>query len=243
MPFKKGKTGEDSFNSRRHADDDDDEEEYTTPKKVGSKGLRSEAAESLSGWERLKQKAQEKSSGDLAKELIIKSGEQAIIQVLENDPYVFDAHVVKASGRYPTLTCQKEGQAHCLMCNAGLKKTTKAAFRVLDYRGEWDKDRNKYKWGSPTERVWVMSTPVAMQLLEFVSKKGKKLSQIVLDISKSGKKTSTRWNFEIAVDDKTDKIMKPVDWEVEMAALEVVLAPKEDDELIALGFENPDDED
>lgn len=74
----------------------------------------------------------------------LKPDETAIIQFLQDEPYCFDAHQVKdRKGNWYIVPCQLNTGRHCVLCSDVAKQTWRAAFKILDHRGSWDKDKKK----------------------------------------------------------------------------------------------------
>ena len=117
----------------------------------------------------------------------LKSDETAIIQFLQDEPYCFDAHQVKdKKGNWAIVPCQLNTGRHCVLCSDGVKQTWRAAFKILDYRGSWDKDKKKFKYDKPVEKIWKVGSTIAQQLKQIVDKKGKDLTEMVFEVTRSG---------------------------------------------------------
>lgn len=251
--------------SREDDDDDDDDMDFRSKKKSkpsapekSGKPKRPVSAASHkkstgSGWGAV---AAKKREADVNKERIdaernklrevkIKDGETAVIQFLDDEPLCMDGHNIKdGRGYWKFVPCQLGAQKHCLMCSDGIKTGWKAAFRCLDFRGEWVKDKRTGKGdfandGKPVEKVYMASATVAQQINSLVERKGKALSEMVLEVTRTGSGAKdTAYAFDIARDDDDRKI-KPIAWKSKHD-LEEELAPMTDDELEAMGFEGGD---
>jgi len=200
-----------------------------------------------SGWAAVANKKtqnEEAMSNDGLQNFYLFDGESAVVQFLDEEPYCFDAHQIKtAKGKWVTKTCQLTTQKYCLMCEAGSKQTWRAAFRVLDYRGKWDKDKKKFVGGDPIEKLWVCSNTVALQIKSQIDKRGKALTELVFEITRSGAGAKdTSYNFAPAFDEETEKKMLPIDWESSSEPLSVLCKPPTDKELSALGFSGSDED-
>lgn len=161
----------------------------------------------------------------------LKAGESANIQFLQDEPYCFYAHNVKDQNKYwHVVPCQLNTSDSCVLCQQGIKQTWKAAFKILDLRGKWDKDKRKFVGGDPTEKLWLVGTTIAQQLKQFVDKKGKDLTEMVLEVSRSGEGKDATYNFSLALDDDDRKI-KPIDWESDTPDAEELCQPPTDDEI------------
>lgn len=203
----------------------------------------------LSGWAAVHAKQKEfeersDASNDSPRDFWLKSGEMAIIQILDDEPYTFDGHSVRnKQGKFRFEPCQKAKQKYCLMCRDGLKQGWKAAFKVLDFRGDWDKDKKKFKWNKPVEKIWVVNMTILGQLATLKERRKRELTELVLEVSRTGKgKNDTAYNFEKAFDPTTEEPMKPVKHKMEFPATSECVSPKEDAELVDIGFEAPDNE-
>ena len=177
------------------------------------------------------------------REFWLKADESATIQFLQDEPYCYDAHQVKdGRGKWATVPCQLNTGRHCVLCSKGVKQTWKAAFKILDYRGSWDKDKKKFKYDKPVERIWRVGTTIANQLKMIIEKRGKDLSEMVLEVTKSGSGTGSTYNFEQAFDDD-DRRIKPMDWDEQYPSAEELCQPPTEDEIDRMGYHSEDDDD
>ena len=166
----------------------------------------------------------------------LKPDETAIIQFLQDEPYCFDAHQVKdKKGNWSIVPCQLNTSRHCVLCSDGVKLTWRAAFKVLDYRGSWDKDRKKFKYDKPIEKIWKVGSTIAQQLKQIVDKKGKELTEMVFEVTRSGSGKDSSYNFEQAFDDD-DRKMKPIDWDEQTPSAEELCQPPTEDEIDERGY-------
>lgn len=196
----------------------------------------------FSGWDAVVAKKEENDEareglGDIIYDFYLKDGESAIIQFLDDEPYCFDAHQVKnKKGKFETKVCQLVSQKYCGMCDAKVKITWKAAFKVLDFRGKWSKEKEGFLYDKPVEKRYLVSNTVAIQLRGLIERKKKKLSEMVLEVSRTGSSaTDTSYSFEIALD-KDDNKIKTVAWTSEYPAIEKLCVPPTDAELEKIGF-------
>lgn len=170
------------------------------------------------------------------REFWLKSDESAIIQFLQDEPYCYDAHSVKdKNGNWKVVPCQLNTRKHCVLCSEGVKQTWRAAFKIIDYRGSWDKDKKKFKYDEPKEKLWVVGTTIAQQLKQIVDKKGKSLTEFVFEVTRSGVGKDSSYNFEQAFDDDDVKL-KPKDWEEKTPTAEELCQPPTEDEIDRNGY-------
>jgi len=166
----------------------------------------------------------------------LKSDESAIIQFLQDEPYCFDAHQVKDSrGNWAIVPCQLNTSKHCVLCSEGSKLTWRAAFKILDYRGTWDKDKKRFKNDKAVEKIWKVGATIAQQLKQLVDKKGKDLTEMVFEVTRSGSGKDSSYNFEQAFDDD-DRKMKPMSWEEDSPTAEELCQPPTEDEIDEKGY-------
>lgn len=171
----------------------------------------------------------------------LKPDETAIIQFLQDEPYCFDAHQVKdKNGNWSIVPCQLNVSRHCVLCSDGVKQTWRAAFKVLDYRGSWDKDKKKFKYDKPVEKLWKVGSTIAQQLKQIVDKKGKELTEMVFEVTRSGSGKDSSYNFEQAFDDDDHK-MKPLDWDEQTPSAEDLCQPPTEDEIDERGYTDETD--
>lgn len=215
-----------------------------------SRPKRSSSSKETGGWAKLRQKAEER---ELAKDVLnskipnfrIKAGEFAFIQFTHDEPMVVETHQTKNKyGRYETQVCQKETGKHCVMCDKGMGTSTKAAFKVLDFRGRWDKDQEDFSWDEPLERLLWASQSLAIQIHDYAERKGVALSEAVIEIARSGSGAQdTSYSLSPALDEDNHPV-EPLDlyeFEMDFPPIEEVVVPLTDEELEAIGFSNADD--
>jgi len=168
-------------------------------------------------------------------------GEEADIQFLDADPYAFDAHSMNFSGdgkNWEYIPCQLEAHRHCTMCEDGSKPIWRGAFRILDFRGKWDKDKRKFLYDKPVEKIWVFNATVAAQIKAKHDKKGKdEFLKTVYTITRTGSgKKNTAYTIELARDDEDNRIPPVKGHKVEMPECEEILVPPTDKQLQAMGY-------
>lgn len=170
----------------------------------------------------------------------LKSEETAIIQFLQDEPYCYDAHQVKDKrGNWSVVPCQLNTGRHCVLCSEGVKQTWRAAFKIIDYRGSWDSEKKRFKNDKPIEKIWKVGATIAQQLKHIVDKKGKALTEMVFEVTRSGSGKDSSYNFEQAFDDD-DRKMKPIDWEEVTPSAETLCQPPTEDEIDERGYTSED---
>ena len=170
----------------------------------------------------------------------LKSEETAIIQFLQDEPYCYDAHQVKDKrGNWSVVPCQLNTGRHCVLCSEGVKQTWRAAFKIIDYRGSWDSEKKRFKNDKPIEKIWKVGATIAQQLKHIVDKKGKSLTEMVFEVTRSGSGKDSSYNFEQAFDDD-DRKMKPIDWEEVAPSAETLCQPPTEDEIDERGYTSED---
>ncbi len=175
------------------------------------------------------------------REFWLKGGETSVIQFLQDEPYCYDAHQVRdRNGKWTVVPCQLGTQRHCVLCSEGVKRTWKAAFMLLDYRGSWDKDKKEFTWDKPVVRIWKVGSQIAQQLKTYIDRKGKNLSNLVLEVTRSGEGKDSSYNFGPAFD-KDDNPMKPIHFTEKYPSAEELCQPPTDDQIDEMGF-TADDE-
>lgn len=164
--------------------------------------------------------------------------ETATIQFLQDEPFCYDAHSVKdKKGNWSVVPCQLNTGKHCVLCSEGAKLTWRAAFKIIDYRGSWDKDKRKFRYDTPVEKIWRVGSTLAQQLKQIVDKKGKELTEMVFEVTRSGKGKDATYNFEQAFDDD-DRKMRPIDWDEKTPKAEDLCQPPTEDEIDERGYES-----
>lgn len=199
-----------------------------------------------SGWGALAKRqvevAEKKSAlENSVRDFWLKDGETAIVQFLQDEPFCYDAHNIKDSkGNWKVVPCQLNNAKHCVLCSDGIKQTWRAAFKVLDYRGNWDKEKSKFKNDEPLEKLWKVGMTVANQIKAQCDKRGKDLTEMVFEVTRSGAGKEASYNFEIAYDKKDRKIV-PISHKEEFPTAEELCQPLTDDELDKMGFSGSED--
>lgn len=180
--------------------------------------------------------ANKEAAENAVRDFWLKSDETAIIQFLQDEPYCYDAHQVKdKKGNWTVVPCQLNTGRHCVLCSEGVKQTWKAAFKILDYRGSWDKDKKRFTNDTPIEKIWKVGSTIAQQLKQIVDKKGKDLTEMVFEVTRSGSGKDSSYNFEQAFD-SSDHKMKPLDWDEQTPSAEELCQPPTEDEIDERGY-------
>ena len=173
---------------------------------------------------------------NVVRDFWLKSDETATIQFLQDEPYCYDAHQVKdKKGNWTIVSCQLNTGRHCVLCSEGVKQTWRAAFKIIDYRGSWDSDKKRFKYDKPVEKIWKVGSTIAQQLKQIVDKKGKELTEMVFEVTRSGSGKDSSYNFEQAFDDD-DLKMKPMDWDEQTPSAEELCQPPTEDEIDERGY-------
>lgn len=180
--------------------------------------------------------ANKEAAENAVRDFWLKSDETAIIQFLQDEPYCYDAHQVKdKKGNWTVVPCQLNTGRHCVLCSEGVKQTWKAAFKILDYRGSWDKDKKRFTNDTPIEKIWKVGSTIAQQLKQIVDKKGKDLTEMVFEVTRSGSGKDSSYNFEQAFD-SSERRMKPLDWDEQTPSAEELCQPPTEDEIDERGY-------
>lgn len=230
MPIRKRDVEESPRRRRGSSDEDED----PTPIRKPSKDK---------GWGELARKRveSEEERETSIKEFWLKSGESAIVQFISDEPYCLDGHIIKTKRKSFEFTpCQLNTKRSCIMCREHLKTTWRAAFKVLDYRGTWDEKKGKFKNDTTVEKLWVVGEKLAEQLKSFSDKKGKELTEMVMEVTRSGSGKTTTYNLQLALDDETDRPLKTKKVKEEFPSVEELMQPLSDEKLVRLGFEAPE---
>lgn len=178
---------------------------------------------------------------DIRNKFMVKDEETVRIQILNDEPVCVDG--CNIPGDFDFYVSRKNVDRTCPLVEHGLKPTFRAGFKVLDYRGKYDKDKRKHIGGEPEEKYWLVSNTVATQLHALMKRKGTPLTEMVLDVTRSGSDKNTTYNFEVATDRKG--MVEPIeDYEETLPSLKKVLKPLSRADLEAvLGIDGDDDED
>lgn len=220
----------------------DDEPDFTSPKVGG-------------GWQSVAQRKEdyEDASHSGPRDFFLKDGETANVQFLTDEPFIYYAHQIKIGGKWRVTPCQKMTAKRCLICEDNIKKTWKAAFKVADLRGNWDKEidngndkrgkaypKGGFKYDKPIEKIWVVGSKIADQLLALRTKKNRPLTEMVLEVTRIGEKTNTTYSLGIALDNN-DRPIKVEDIVSEHGEIEDFIKPLSDSILREKGFSADED--
>lgn len=221
-----------------------------TPKRSTSPSAKTSSSTGR-GWKAVANRKKEteenraNNASDNIREMWMADGETAQIQFLDDEPICMDGHTVMVKKKRKFLPCQLATQKHCLMCQAGEKTTWKAAFKILDYRGTWNKDKDNGKgkepggfmYDKPVEKLWYVSQTLAGQIHKMAEKKKKDLTEYVFEVTRSGAgPKDTSYNFELATDEDENTIDPIMDYEQEFPSTEELTSPPTDKQLAAIGF-------
>jgi hypothetical protein len=165
-------------------------------------------------------------------EFWLADGESAIVQFYADEPYCTEGHTIQQGKQFPFVPCQLTAQRHCLMCEESLTPSWKAIFKVADHRGTWDKDKKRFKYDKIVEKVWLMPAALTEQLRTYVEKKRKNLSEVVLEVTRTGSGTKSTYNIDLAWDEDADRPIKPSKLKSELPDLEEIYAPPTDDYVV-----------
>lgn len=173
----------------------------------------------------------------------LRDGESAIIQFINDEPVCMDGHNLKDQyNNFVFVPCQLDRQKHCLACRESAYLSWKAAFKVLDFREKNKKGDMVYS-EKPTEKLFKVGQQLAQQIKSFVDKKGKELSEVVVEITRSGSGAKdTSYNLSIALDDDDAKI-QPISWKEKFDSLEDIFSSPTDEEYMEQGYTVPADKD
>lgn len=145
----------------------------------------------------------------------------ALVQFTHDEPFSFESHNVQVNGRWKTVPCQLLTKRKCRACAEGGKVGWRAAFKIFDLRGSYNKEKGKYD-GKPKEKLWMMTNAVADQLESVIRRKGVQPTEVVFEVSRSGTGKNTTYSIQIALDDN-DKRIKPKALESEYDDIEQVI--------------------
>jgi len=205
--------------------------------------LDGEVVEMQAGWNviaerKAKNDALDEERKNRLSDFFLMEDEEAEIQLINDEPISVEGHMVRNRyGRMVFEPCQKHTQKHCLMCQDGIKTQWRAAVKILDFRGEYDKDKKAFKWDKPVEKLWLLNMTLAAQLSGFLSKKShKKPSEISILISRSGSGKATSYNIQPLLGDDDRPVPPTLGYKETKATLRQALQPKSDDALEAMGF-------
>ena len=229
--------------SRRSREEDEEEDDEPTPRRGSAKKVSrrdddeptpKKTSTSGKGWGKVASKAKEieESVKNRVNEFWLADGESAIIQFFDDEPFCTEGHTVQQGKQYIFVPCQLTTQRHCLMCEESVTPSWKAIFKVADYRGTWDKDKRRFRHDKIVEKVWLIPSALTEQLRTYVEKKRKNLSEVVLEITRTGSGTKSTYNIDLAWDDDTDRPMKPAKLKSELPELEEIYAPPTDDYVV-----------
>lgn len=220
---------------RRNVESEDDEDERPSKREPVKK----------TGWAALTAKKKEVEVLKEAREnevpefYLTEKNDTAVVQFLNDEPEVVDGHSIRTGPRgkerFLFTPCQLNTQRKCAMCSAGITITTKFAFKVLDMRGTYDKDKDRFKKDKPLEKLWYMGMKMAEQAKSIADKKNKEITDIVYEVSRSGSQKTTSYNFSMALDED-DKRIPLTAWKEQFPSIAKITKPLTDEQLEIMGF-------
>ena len=101
------------------------------------------------------------------------------------------------------------------------------------------KDKKCFKNDKAVEKIWKVGSTIAQQLKQIVDKKGKDLTEMVFEVTRSGSGKDSSYNFEQAFDDD-DRKLKPLDWDEVTPSAEELCQPPTEDEIDEMGYSSED---
>lgn len=181
---------------------------------------------------------------DIKNKFWLSDGETAIVQFLNDAPLCVIGAMMPPERRDFYVSAKSFGKRHCPMFESGLKETWRAGFKLLDQRGKWNKDTKRGEnvdedgnidmEGEPVEVYWLCSQQVSSQLFTLAEKRKKKLSELVVEVTRVGGGTDTIYQIGIARDDEDEPYEPLLDWEEKLPSLEEALKPLPDAVLNSL---------
>lgn len=177
---------------------------------------------------------------DIKNKFYLVDGETVTVQFLTDEPVCVEGVLLPPDHR-DFYVSRKEVDRHCPFVERNLPLQFKVAFKVLDYRGTYDSKTKTHNFDKPVEKYWLTSNTVGMQLKTLVDRKNKPLSQMVLDVTRSGADKNTTYNFEMSLD-ANDYPKRPVAFNESLPSLSDALKPLDRQVILALlGEEFEDD--
>jgi hypothetical protein len=192
-----------------------------------------------------------KNQGNQTYDLTLKDGQYTIVQFLEEEPLCLEVHNLKIDGKWKTIPCQKASKRGCTLCEDGIKTAWKAAFLVLDFRGEWDKEKGRFKNTDTKGKVIPDKTPVERRLLAsnqlalvIKAEKEKKdtITKFQYELSRTGATArDTSYQISRALDDD-DRPMRSIEWDMK-GDIEALCKPPTDEQLAKMGYDGSSTQD
>jgi hypothetical protein len=199
--------------------------------KEGDSDTPTKSAMSGRGWQAFANKKtaaaeQQERAANSLREVYLKDGDEVMIQFLDDEPLCLDMHMVKNQhDRFETLTCGKSNRRTCDLCDRKASTVWRAAFKVLDYRGEWDKDNKEWKHDKPVEGYILVNQKTAGIIENNRKRRGSLLNDVFIYTRIGGGSTDTTYNLEVARDEHDNKIKPKMGFKEEKASVDVALAP------------------
>jgi hypothetical protein len=167
------------------------------------------------GWDEAEEQAKQYASS-FTREFFIKSGEEAKIRILTDEPVNIRDHFVKGENKWYTCT----GDESCKLCASGNKAQNHFIFQVIDRR-EYTSPVNGKTYKDQI-KLWRVGIKL-LRLLKLKSNKTGPLSTYDIEVSKLGEGQQVSWSIDVVVD--TLKTKAEIPEGQELYALEDVLAP------------------
>jgi hypothetical protein len=142
------------------------------------------------GW--VEAENQAKQYGSFTREFFLKSGDEAIIRVLDDAPVNIRDHFIKGENKWVTCT----GDTSCPICATGNKAQNHFIFQVIDKREYVSpKDGKTYK---DQVKLWRVGIKL-LRLLKLKSNKAGPLSTYDIEVSKLGEGQQVSYNIDVVI--------------------------------------------
>ena len=177
------------------------------------------------GWDMVEQESERREKLDEREYLPffkLEDGEEAKVTFLNAAPYVFHQHFVKRMNR--AFVCSEEDD--CPLCNMGNKASFRGGFLIIDHREDQWKDRESGE--TKTRQYTLKEMNMSHSTCKIMKKKHDRKGLLEHDwiITRTGKSTNTRYDFEAV--EKDESVPMPD----EIPELENVYMPPERDWLL-----------
>lgn len=167
----------------------------------------------------------------------LKDGEEIDIVLLDENPFMFWGHTIKCQSQagktfYRIEQCQKSEQEYCVLCDSDNKAISKPkkiiAFRLLDSRGNWDRDKNDFD-GEPSPKIFTVPLYLAKQFKSLKDDAGEVSDKVI----KLAKNSNYQANFKYTKQrDGSLNYVDAPEYDADAPEVLEVYAVQTDDELI-----------
>jgi hypothetical protein len=118
----------------------------------------------------------------------LKDGEEASVRFVTDEPVGYEEHAEQVNGRWEYYTCS--GDEDCLGCKRGVRKSWRAAYKIIDRRTWTDRKGNSHSNEIKVLKVGIRAFPMVDKIQKRVGLRTRDVS-----IERTGQGIDTTYTF------------------------------------------------